>query len=73
MSINKSYKIVVTYQTKPFLTACDAKTIGICHASDLTYVFGDPIVFSNSREQIEYDFSQEVITFWTNFAKTGYK
>ena len=66
------YFYELTYQSIPFNGACD-KTMGVCHATDLIYVFGHPILNPNSRPQIEYDFSQEVITFWTNFAKTGYK
>ena len=65
----------LTYQSsKPFLHECDGNTMSVCHASDVTSVFGLPLTEpQNSRLQIERDFSRQILKFWITFAKTGYK
>jgi len=45
---------------------------GIFHAADLGYTFGFPLLMSkNFTTAEEINFSKEIMTFWTNFAKTG--
>lgn len=57
-----------TYQSGGHLQGCDEKTMGICHGSDLEFVF----YRTGGSGQIDLVFSKEWISYWTNFAKTGY-
>ena len=41
--------------------------MGVCHNSDVPYVFGEPILKNMSDKR----FSEYVIELWTNFAKNG--
>ena len=41
--------------------------MGVCHTSELEYVFGFPLV-SNTTDK---EFSEDVMKMWTNFAKNG--
>jgi carboxylesterase type B len=58
------YFYELTYQTTG--NTCQ----GVCHGSELYYVFGRPVV--NKGAKLDVDFSREVMTYWTNFAKTGF-
>ncbi|CAG2116661.1 unnamed protein product, partial [Medioppia subpectinata] len=56
-----------TYQSGGHLQGCDEKTMGICHGSDLEFVF----FRTGANPKLDIPFSKEWITLWTNFAKTG--
>ena len=43
------------------------KDMGVCHASELEYVFG----FSLMMNETDRQFSEDVMKMWTNFAKNG--
>ncbi|CAG2181305.1 unnamed protein product, partial [Oppiella nova] len=49
------------------LQGCDEQTMGICHGSDIEFVFNK----THSNPQLDLPFSKEWMTYWTNFAKTG--
>ena len=57
-----------TYPTHvmAFLLGC-TNDMGVCHASDIEYVFGFPV----SRNTADKKFSEDVMKMWTNFAKNG--
>ncbi|CAG2121084.1 unnamed protein product, partial [Medioppia subpectinata] len=55
-----------TYQSGGNLQGCDEKTMGICHGSDLEFVF----FRTGANPKLDIPFSKEWITLWTNFAKT---
>ncbi|CAG2113737.1 unnamed protein product [Medioppia subpectinata] len=57
----------MTYQSGGHLQGCDEKTMGICHGSDLEFVF----FRTGANPKLDIPFSKEWITLWTNFAKTG--
>lgn len=44
---------------------------GAFHAAEVPYVFGDLSVFGIDVTERELDFSETMMTLWTNFAKTG--
>ena len=48
--------------------------MGVCHAVDLGYVFGQPIEQHSSGHYSHRDFqlSVDMINSWTSFAKTGH-
>ena len=45
----------------------------LTYGSDLTYVFGLPLLQGNSASDIDINFSKEVTKLWTDFAKYGYE
>lgn len=45
--------------------------MGIYHGAELFYVFGGPFVYKNLTSVTDVKLSQDIMTFWTNFAKTG--
>jgi acetylcholinesterase/cholinesterase len=69
------YFYELTYKQKlPGIFGCsDPDWMGICHTSDLGFVFGLPLLMPQSSSQIDQDFSKTVMSLWTNFAKTGYQ
>jgi len=70
---NNVYFYEFTYQSTGRFLSC-LSNYGICHGSDVEFVFGVPLLTNNTNTlQIDIDFSREVMKFWTNFAKTGYK
>lgn len=55
----------------PIGFGCDL-TMGVCHSTDLAYVFGLPIRFRGVVfSEDEYQLSKDMIQAWANFAKTG--
>jgi len=63
-----------TYKLKlPGVLGCEPDWMGICHASELSFVFGLPLLYPEVSSQIDRDFSKTVMSLWTNFAKTGYQ
>ncbi|CAG2120960.1 unnamed protein product, partial [Medioppia subpectinata] len=63
---NNVYFWEQTYQSGGHLQGCDEKTMGICHGSDLEFVF----FRTGANPELDIPFSKEWITLWTNFAKT---
>ncbi|CAG2111665.1 unnamed protein product, partial [Medioppia subpectinata] len=51
---------------------CDLTTMGICHMSDLPFVFGLPLRYPNEYTTDDIIISKYVIKMWTTFAKTGH-
>ncbi|CAG2118584.1 unnamed protein product, partial [Medioppia subpectinata] len=48
--------------------SCDIKTMGICHAMDVPFVFGLPLLSPNDYSQEDIDFAKYVMKMWTKFA-----
>ncbi|CAG2103293.1 unnamed protein product, partial [Medioppia subpectinata] len=67
------YMYELTYQSKWAKNmGCDEKTMGICHGSDLEFVWGNAIWMDpKSHTPLDIEFSKYVMKLWTNFAKTG--
>ena len=67
------YAYYFTYrsQKKPLLDKCNG-WMGACHAEELLFVFGLPLKNPQDYDQVDYQFSLDVIKAWTDFAKTGY-
>ncbi|CAG2176867.1 unnamed protein product, partial [Oppiella nova] len=61
------YFYELTYQSGGHLQGCDEKTMGICHGSDLEFVF----FRTGANPKLDIPFSKEWMSYWTNFAKTG--
>ena len=69
----KTYFYELTYQGKfAALTGCQEDTMGICHGSEVEFVFGSDLLLQNQTSKLDIDLSREVVKMWTNFAKTGY-
>ena len=46
--------------------------MGIFHGADIVYTFGFPLLMpENFTTAAEINFNKEIMTMWTNFAKTG--
>lgn len=46
--------------------------LGVYHRADVLYTFGKPLVMAkNLTSPYDIQLSKEIMTFWTNFAKTG--
>lgn len=68
------YFYVFDYQTKD---GDYPQRMGTVHGEELPYVFGAPLVdgfshFPQNYTKSEIALSEAVITYWTNFARTGY-
>ncbi|KFM62862.1 Neuroligin-4, X-linked, partial [Stegodyphus mimosarum] len=69
----KTYEYVFHYQTEDALYS---QRMGCVHGEELSYVFGAPMVsflsyFPKNFSKTESVLSENVINFWTNFAKYG--
>lgn len=44
---------------------------GVLHGDEIAFVFGEPLNQTYGYNQKEVDLSKEMMTYWSNFAKTG--
>ncbi|CAG2116580.1 unnamed protein product, partial [Medioppia subpectinata] len=51
---------------------CDLTTMGICHMSDLPFVFGLPLRYPNEYTPNDIIISKYMMKMWITFAKTGH-
>ena len=57
--------------SNPLGYGCD-QSIGVCHSTDIAYVFGLPIRFRGiGFTEEEYSLSRDMISAWTHFATNG--
>ena len=45
---------------------------GVLHGDEINFVFGEPLNRSLDYNDEEKAFAKDVMTFWSNFAKTGW-
>lgn len=45
--------------------------MGVLHGDEIFLVFGEPIKYRANFTNNERQLAQQMITYWTNFAKTG--
>lgn len=45
--------------------------MGVLHADEIAYVFGDPLNKTNGYKNYDVKLSKKMMTYWANFAKTG--
>ena len=45
---------------------------GVLHGDEIAFIFGEPFNNTYGYNQKERQLSREMMTYWTNFAKTGY-
>ena len=45
--------------------------MGVMHADEINYVFGEPLDVSKPYTPDERQLSRVIMQYWTNFAKTG--
>ncbi|CAH1780985.1 unnamed protein product [Owenia fusiformis] len=45
--------------------------IGVMHADEINFVFGEPLRQGYNYTRLEVEFSKKVMNYWTNFAKYG--
>ncbi len=70
----KVYFYELTYvRNNSKLYRFDTERMGIYHGAELEFVFGLPFLDPESSSEIDRNLSKNVMSLWTNFAKTGYK
>jgi carboxylesterase type B len=55
------------------ILGCESDWMGICHGSDIGFVFGLPFLMPQFDSEVDRNFTKSVMSLWTNFAKTGYE
>ncbi|XP_054161582.1 acetylcholinesterase-1-like, partial [Oppia nitens] len=72
-SVNNVYFYELTYASDWFgrRIGCDPKIDGICHSSDIPFVWGLPFIYPFGYTQDDYTLAQWTLKWWTDFAKTG--
>lgn len=45
---------------------------GVLHGDEIAFIFGEPFNKSYGYSEEEKQLSREMMTYWSNFAKTGY-
>ncbi|XP_054161578.1 acetylcholinesterase-like, partial [Oppia nitens] len=70
---NNVYFYELTYASDLFerLKNCDPVVDGICHESDIPFVFGLPYLYPEGYEKEDYFFSRWSMKWWTDFVKNG--
>ncbi|XP_054165677.1 cholinesterase-like [Oppia nitens] len=53
------------------ISGCDTKSKNVCHAQDIAFVFGLPLLTPEIYLPKDIFFASNVMIMWTNFAKTG--
>ena len=48
------------------------KWSGAMHADEIVFVFGQPLNLSQGYNKKEIELSRQIMSYWANFAKTGY-
>ena len=48
------------------------KWTGAMHADEIAFVFGQPLNLSQGYNEKEIELSRQIMSYWANFAKTGY-
>ncbi|XP_076453475.1 neuroligin-2-like [Babylonia areolata] len=71
-----TYLYAFSYSTQGDSGPQDSQSVQGIHGDELPYVFGSPLVdglspFPSSYTSVEKMMSEAVMTYWTNFAKTG--
>ncbi|XP_054165679.1 cholinesterase 2-like [Oppia nitens] len=65
------YELSYVSQYFADLLKCDTKSKYVCHAMDLTFVFGLPLLTPEIYLPKDIFFANNIMKMWTNFAKTG--
>ncbi|CAG2174530.1 unnamed protein product, partial [Oppiella nova] len=69
------YMYELTYQSQFAKILGCGENMGICHESDVEFVFGLPLwvdkLYPKTHTQLDVDFSLYVMKLWTDFAKYG--
>ncbi len=60
------YYFTYRYSSNPWPT-----WMGVLHGDEIVFTFGDPLKPGLNYSREEVDLSREMMTYWTNFAKTG--
>ncbi|XP_054162705.1 acetylcholinesterase-like [Oppia nitens] len=67
------YFYELTYGSDYFgrLSDCNPILDGVCHGEDIPFVFGLPYLYPDGYSQVDINFTQWTLKWWTDFAKTG--
>jgi neuroligin len=66
------YQLQYRSDHSPFGVGLIPSWVRAFHGADINYVFGFPLSVNSSLLKTKAaNFSQEIITLWSNFAKTG--
>jgi len=61
-----AYYFTERYQSNPW-----PQWTGVLHGDEIFFVFGEPFKCRDNFTDNERTLSRQMITYWTNFAKTG--
>jgi len=61
-----AYYFTERYRSNPW-----PEWMGVLHGDDIFFVFGEPLKRHDNFTDRERALSRQMITYWTNFAKTG--
>lgn len=66
------YQLEIAPRVYPAIPFPTPPWLGVYHRADVFYTFGDPLVISeNLKTADEVQLSKDIMTLWSNFAKTG--
>lgn len=66
------YQLEIAPRVYPAIPFPTPPWLGVYHRADVFYTFGDPLVMAeNLKTAAEIQLSKDIMTLWSNFAKTG--
>ena len=66
------YQLEIAPREYPAIPFPTPPWLGVYHRADVFYTFGDPLVMDeNLKTAAEIQLSKDIMTLWSNFAKTG--
>ena len=68
---NAGENVYSYYFTQPYSVNPWPEWMGVLHGDEIMFTFGQPLRREYNYTQAEKEFSRQLMTYWTNFAKTG--
>ena len=66
------YQLEIAPKVNPAIPFPTPPWLGVYHRADVFFTFGDPLVMAeNHKTAAEVTLSKDIMTLWSNFAKTG--
>lgn len=66
------YQLEMAPRVYPAIPFPTPPWLGVYHRADVFYTFGVPLVMAENLQTVaEVRLSKDIMTFWSNFAKTG--
>ncbi len=68
---NAGENVYMYYFTERYSSNAWPQWMGVLHGDEIIFTFGDPLKPGLNYTDKERELSKEIMTYWTNFAKTG--